>query len=132
MRLNGKVAIVTGAGQAAGDGTGNGRATALAFAREGATVVLANRSLPSPEETQQLIQAEGFEAETVVTDNSVEADCKALIDRVVDQHGRVDVLHNNVGVGTADGDTTAIELDNWRTTLDVNVGQLPRRRPIAG
>jgi NAD(P)-dependent dehydrogenase (short-subunit alcohol dehydrogenase family) len=104
----------------------------LAFAREGATVVLANRSLPSPEETQQLIQAEGFEAETVVTDDSVEADCKALIDRVVDQHGRVDVLHNNVGVGTADGDTTAIELDNWRTTLDVNVGQLPRRRPIAG
>jgi NAD(P)-dependent dehydrogenase (short-subunit alcohol dehydrogenase family) len=122
MRLNGKVAIVAGAGQAAGDGTGNGRATALAFAREGATLVLANRSMPSKKETQRLVQAEGFDAETVVTDISVEADCKALIDSVVDQHGRVDVLHNNVGVSAADGDTTAIELDNWRSTLDVNVG----------
>ncbi|MFT7649927.1 MAG: NAD(P)-dependent dehydrogenase (short-subunit alcohol dehydrogenase family) [Candidatus Poriferisodalaceae bacterium] len=58
----------------------------------------------------------------IVIDVSVEADCKVLIDRVIERHGRVDVLHNNVGIGTSDGDTTAIGLDNWRTTFDVNVG----------
>jgi NAD(P)-dependent dehydrogenase (short-subunit alcohol dehydrogenase family) len=123
MRLNGKVAIVTGAGQSVDGGIGNGRATALAFAREGATLVLANRSVPSLEETQRLVQTEGFDADIMITDISVEADCKGLIDQVIDQHGRVDVLHNNVGGGGAiDSDTTTVDFDNWRTTFDVNVG----------
>jgi NAD(P)-dependent dehydrogenase (short-subunit alcohol dehydrogenase family) len=58
MRLEGKIAIVTGAGQRAGEGVGNGRATAMRFAREGANVILANRSGGSVEETRDLIRAE--------------------------------------------------------------------------
>ena len=121
MRLQGKVAIVTGAGQKAGAGTGNGRATAIMFAREGAKLVLANRSQASLEETRAQIEQEGYEAYCVTADVSNEADCAALINITVEQFGRIDILHNNVGIGTPEGDTTAIELERWRNILDINV-----------
>ena len=122
MRLAGKVAIVTGAGQAEGEGLGNGRATAIAFAREGATLVLANRSRASLEETGRLIEAEGHRAELVTADIGVEADCQALIEHTIATHGRVDVLHNNVGVGAPDGDTAQLDLDQWRHIMEINLG----------
>ena len=62
QRLQDKVAIVTGAGQTPGTTIGNGRATAILFAREGAKVMLVDRDRESATETQQMIEAEGFEA----------------------------------------------------------------------
>lgn len=122
MRLADKVAIVTGAGQSAGDGVGNGRATAMQFAREGAKLLIANRSQASLEETQRLIRAEGYDAETLIADVTVEEACVSLIDTAIQRFGRIDVLHNNVGGGSGDGDTTAIDYDRWRSTFDLNLG----------
>ena len=74
MRLAGKTVIITGAGQTEGEGIGNGRATAVLFAREGAKLLLANRSMASLEKTYDQIRAEGFDAECVVADVSQEED----------------------------------------------------------
>ena len=121
MRLQGKTVIVTGAGQTDCEGIGNGRATAVLFAREGANLILANRSMASLEGTLEQIRLEGFDAECHVTDVSREEDCKALIDAVAEKHGRIDVLHNNVGIAPSDGDTAKLDLDTWNSVFDVNL-----------
>jgi len=121
MRLQGKVAIVTGAGQTAGSGTGNGRATAIMFAREGAELVLANRSMASLEETRAQIEKEGYHAHCLTADIAQEDDCQALIKETVDRFGRIDVLHNNVGIAATDGDTANVDRATWETVLDVNL-----------
>jgi NAD(P)-dependent dehydrogenase (short-subunit alcohol dehydrogenase family) len=72
MRLEGKVAVVTGAGQTQGESIGNGRAAAVLFAREGAKLVLANRSMASLGGTRELLRKEGFDAECVTADISNE------------------------------------------------------------
>jgi len=108
MRLKDKVAIVVGAGQSPGEGVGNGRATALTFAREGAKVVCVDRDLKSAQETVDLIGASQGIAVAFKADVTKNADIKAM---VADSHarwGRIDVLHNNVGVSLAGGDA---ELD---------------------
>jgi NAD(P)-dependent dehydrogenase (short-subunit alcohol dehydrogenase family) len=102
MSLEGKVAIIAGAGQRPGEGVGNGRATAMLFAREGAKVILANRSIGSVEETRDLLKREGFEADCMACDISKEEDCSALI-----------VL--------PDWDSSKIELKDWQATIDVNL-----------
>ena len=79
---------------------GNGRATAIAFAREGATVVLADRDEASARETAETI---GERASVVVADVGVEDDCARIVATCLERHGRVDVLHHNVGIGTGDG-----------------------------
>ena len=122
MRLEGKVVVITGAGQSAGDGVGNGRAAAIQFAREGAKLLLSNRSQESLEETRRLIEEEGFDAECLVADVTVEDDCETLVRSAMERFGRVDVLHNNVGGGSPDGNTTAIDYDHWKSTFDLNVG----------
>lgn len=121
MRLARKIAIVTGAGQRAGEGIGNGRATALLFAREGARVVVSNRSIGSAEETRDLIRAEGFEAECAQADVAKEADCVELVRSTLARFGRIDIVHNNAGIATADGDTAAIGREAWDSTLEVNL-----------
>lgn len=121
MRLQGKVAIVTGAGQRPGEGVGNGRATAMIFARQGAKVFLANRSAGSVEETRDLIRAEGFEAECMAADVSVEADCAQLVRSTLGKFGRLDIVHNNAGIALPDGDTLAIERANWDESIRVNL-----------
>ena len=70
MRLEGKVAVVTGAGQTQGESIGNGRAATVLFAREGAKLVLANRSMASLEGTRELLRKEGFDAECVTGDGN--------------------------------------------------------------
>ena len=105
MRLEGKVAVVTGAGQTQGESIGNGRAAAVLFAREGAKLVQANRSMASLEGTRELLRKEGFNAECVTADISNEDDCAALVNSAVSRFGRVDILHNNVGIGSLDRDT---------------------------
>lgn len=119
MRLQGKVAIVTGAGQTEGQGIGNGRATAIAFAREGATVVLADRDEASAQETAETI---GERAAVVATDVAVEEDCARLVGTCLERHGRVDVLHHNVGIGTGDGWAENLNMDAWERIMRVNAG----------
>ena len=121
MQLQDKVAIITGAGQTAPDGMGNGRATALTFARHGAKLMLANRSAPSLEETARQVRAEGFSVETMLTDITDEEDCRKLMAAAMDAFGRVDILHNNVGAGIVDHDTVQIDLADWQDMLNRNL-----------
>ena len=121
MRLQGKVAIVTGAGQRPGEGIGNGRATAMLFARQGAKVLLANRSVGSVEETRDHIRAEGFEAECTAADVSNESHCADLVQSTLSRYGRVDIVHNNAGIALADGDTSGINRADWDASIAVNL-----------
>lgn len=121
MRLEGKTAIIAGAGQTQGEGIGNGRATAVQFAREGAKLLLANRSMASLEGTYEQIKSEGFEAECMVADVGKEEDCKALAEAALSRFGRIDILHNNVGIAATDGDTAQIDQEAWENLFKVNV-----------
>ncbi|MBV9985711.1 SDR family NAD(P)-dependent oxidoreductase [Bradyrhizobium sp.] len=121
MRLEGKVAIITGAGQTRGDSMGNGRAAALLFAREGAKLLLANRSASSLDETRELLRKEGFDAECTKADISKEDNCAALMKIALSKFGQVDILHNNVGIGEGEGDTTKIDRGIWDNVFDVNL-----------
>src|SRR5512134_658641 len=97
-RLAGKVAIVTGAGSRA-EGIGNGRATAILFAREGAKVLLVDQHREAAAATQAMITAEGGEAAVFVADATRGDDCQALVHDAVGRWGRLDILDNNVGIG---------------------------------
>ena len=108
MRLQDKVAIVVGAGQSPGEGVGNGRATALTFAREGAKVVCVDRDLKSAQETVDLIGANQGTAVAFKADVTKSADLKAMVADTHARWARIDILHNNVGVSLAGGDA---ELD---------------------
>jgi NAD(P)-dependent dehydrogenase (short-subunit alcohol dehydrogenase family) len=121
MRLEGKVALVVGAGQTRGAGIGNGRATAVLFAREGARVFAVDRDEESLQATREQIVTEGGACETLRVDVTREADCEAAANGCVDSYGRIDVLHNNVGVGVGDGDVTEIDKDAWSRIFDTNL-----------
>ena len=120
-RLEGKAAVVVGAGQTAGETIGNGRATALLFAREGARVLCVDRDLASARETVDLITAEGGEAYPFAADITREADCMALPVEAVARLGRLDVLHNNVGIGTGDAPVHRLEEDAWDRIITVSL-----------
>lgn len=120
-RLAGKVAVVMGGGQTPGDTIGNGRATAVLFAREGARVYVVDRRLDAAEETVAQIRGEGGAAWAVEADATSEADCAALFARAVAEHGRIDILHDNVGIGTGDAGPAHVDLDAWDRILHVNL-----------
>jgi NAD(P)-dependent dehydrogenase (short-subunit alcohol dehydrogenase family) len=106
-RVDGKIAIVVGAGQTPGETIGNGRATAILLAREGAYVIAVDRDLSSAQDTVSLIAAEAGAAEAAPADATSEADIQALIKDVLQRHGRIDIVHNNVGASIALGDAPA-------------------------
>ena len=108
MRLKDKVAIVVGAGQSPGEGVGNGRATALTFAREGARVLCVDYRLESAQETVDLIEQKQGTAAAFKADVTKHADIKAMVADAMGRWGRIDILHNNVGVSLSGGDA---ELD---------------------
>jgi NAD(P)-dependent dehydrogenase (short-subunit alcohol dehydrogenase family) len=110
MRLKDKVAIVVGAGQSPGEGMGNGRATALTFAREGAKVVCVDRDLRSAEETVQMIAEKQGTAVAFQADVTKAADIKAMVADTHARWGRIDILHNNVGVSLAGGDAELLDI----------------------
>lgn len=110
MRLNGRIAIVVGAGQSPGEGMGNGRATALTFAREGARVLCVDHHLNSAQETVDLITATHGTAAAFRADVTKAADIKAMVAEAQSRWGRVDILHNNVGVSLAGGDAELLQL----------------------
>lgn len=101
-----KVAIVVGGGQTPGETIGNGRATAILFAREGAKVAVADRNLVSAEETVKQISSEGFEAFAYELDVRDEEGIEGLVSTVIQKWGRIDILHNNVGVSIAGQDAS--------------------------
>ena len=121
MRLQNKVAIVAGAGQTPGDTIGNGRATAILFAREGARIVLVDRDPESARETQAMIQAEGGACFVCEADITRAADCSAFTQAALDAYGRIDILHNNVGVGVGDTELVRLGEEDWDRILDVNL-----------
>lgn len=121
-RLAGKVALVTGAGQTPGPRIGNGRATAIAFAREGARVALLDRDAAAAEETAREIENDGGTASVLEADVSVEADCAAALAACVSEHGGLDIVHHNVGVAAGDGWAEGIELDAWERIMRINAG----------
>ncbi|MCP5071618.1 MAG: SDR family oxidoreductase [bacterium] len=120
-RLESRVAIVIGGGQFPGEDLGNGRAMSLLFAREGAAVVVADKNVASAEETCGMICEEGGQAFAVEADVSREADCKEVLERCIDTHGRVDVLVNNVGIMGPDDCVEALSEDAWDRIFDVNL-----------
>ena len=109
-RLAGKIAMVVGAGQSPGQGTGNGRAAALLFAREGATVISVDRSQDAAEETAAVLREEGHEASALAADITEESQVRDAVAAALSAHGRIDVLHNNVGVSLAGGDAPLEEI----------------------
>lgn len=111
-RLAGKVAMVMGAGQTAGQTVGNGRATAVLFAREGARVVAVDRRLDAAQDTVDEIVAEGGEAFAVRADVTEEPDIVSAVAACLARWGRIDVLHNNVGISIAGGDAPVAEIDS--------------------
>ena len=121
MRLAGKAAIVVGAGQTPGETIGNGRAAAILFAREGARVMAVDKDLDSARETVAMIGDEGGESFAVEADITREADCARLAEACVEAYGRIDVLHNNVGIGTGDGGISRLTADAWDRIFDTNL-----------
>jgi NAD(P)-dependent dehydrogenase (short-subunit alcohol dehydrogenase family) len=109
-RVSGKVALVVGGGQSPGEGLGNGRATSILLAREGARVVVADRSLESAQETARLILDEGGTASACEVDAIAEGSVQALIAIALERYGQLDILHNNVGASIALGDAPADRL----------------------
>ena len=103
-RLASKVAVVIGAGQSPGQGLGNGRATAIRFAREGARVLAVDRRIESAQETASLIRQEGFVCEAFAADVTCESDLAAAMQEACRRWGSLDVLYNNVGVSLGGGD----------------------------
>ncbi len=109
MRLKDRVAIVVGAGQSPGEGIGNGRATALTFAREGARVLCVDHNLPSAQETVDMISASGGTAAAFRADVTKNAELEAMVADAHTSWGRIDILHNNVGVSIAGGDAELLD-----------------------
>ena len=113
--LEGSVAVVTGAGR------GIGREIALAFAREGADLVLASRTEQALHETRESIEKLGRQGLVVPTDIGQPASVQNLADRALEHFGRVDALVNNSGIGGPSAPMWEIDPSDWRETFDVNV-----------
>src|SRR5450759_3259202 len=110
MRLKDRIAIVVGAGQSPGAGMGNGRATALTFAREGAKVLCVDHNLQSAQETVDMIGAKGGTVVACNADVTRDAEFKAMGAGAHGRWGRIDILHNNVGVSIAGGDAELLDI----------------------
>jgi NAD(P)-dependent dehydrogenase (short-subunit alcohol dehydrogenase family) len=117
--LKDKVAILFGAGSV-GPGWGNGKATAVLFARNGAHVLCVDVNPEAAQETVDIIRSEGGLATGFACDVTNSQAVSDVVGQVIRQHGRIDVLHNNVGYATMGG---PIELDEtaWHRTIDLNV-----------
>ena len=118
-RLAGKVAIVTGAGSR-GPGLGNGKATAILFAREGARVLCVDLVKERADETFGLIRADGGEADAFSADVTRADDCRAMVAAAVERWGGLDILHNNVGIESRAGLLETTE-EEWDQTLRVDL-----------
>ena len=128
MRLQDKVALIVGAGQQPGDTIGNGRATSLLFAREGAKVMAVDLHLESAKETERLIRSENGECTAYQGNVKHNEDCKNFVAACEETYGRIDILQYNVGITGEGKDTDPIELPEeiWDRVMDVNLKGLYR------
>ncbi len=118
-RLDGRIALVFGAGSS-GPGWGNGKAAAVLYAREGAKVVAVDRNFAAAEETRDIIRSEGNAAEAHAADVTSSAEIAAVVEAVLGSSGRIDVLHNNVGI-TGMGNPIDASEESWHQVMDVNL-----------
>ncbi len=125
-RLKGKVAIVCGAGSVPGppdrEPVGNGRAAAIVYAREGAAVLAVDINAEFAEETKKIIESEGGICSVFRADASRAQDCQAMAKQCLKTYGRIDILHNNVGIGPRNpGGLLDVEEEDWDLVLNVNL-----------
>lgn len=113
--LTGKIALVTGGG------SGIGRATALTFAREGATVVIADINAEGAAETVRLVQDRSGQASSIKADVTKPSDVEKMVDNVIESHGRLDCAYNNAGIGGTQIKTHEYPEDDWDNVIDVNL-----------
>lgn len=118
-RLKDKVALVMGAGSA-GEGWGNGKACAVQFAREGAQVVCFDLQPGAAEETAEIIRGEGGQAVAVTGDAARSEDVRAAVEAAVTSYGRLDVLHNNIGI-VINGGVVELPEEDWDRVMNVNL-----------
>ena len=114
-QLRGKVAVVTGGG------SGIGRASAMALAREGARVVVADINAESAEETAQMIKKAGGESIFVGADVTKAGDVQSMVAKAIKAYGRLDCAHNNAGVGPVYGSIIESREEDWDRTININL-----------
>jgi len=120
-RLYEKVAVVVGAGQTPGETIGNGRAISLLFAREGARLWLVDRDMESARQTQKMIADEGGRATAFQADVTRSEEIATMVNACVEYYGRIDVLVNNVGIGSGDADPVRLTEEAWDNIFNVNL-----------
>lgn len=113
--LNNKIALVTGAS------SGIGRAVALAYAREGAKVVVSDMNSDGGHETVAMVRNQGGDAIFVAADVGKPADSQALVERTVAHFGRLDVACNNAGIGGPSAPIADYPLDGWARVININL-----------
>ncbi|MGQ9777097.1 MAG: SDR family NAD(P)-dependent oxidoreductase [Thermodesulfobacteriota bacterium] len=118
-RLKDKVALITGAGSV-GSGWGNGKATAVLFAREGAKIFAVDINLAAAEETKSIIESEGGICSVMKVNVSRSEDVKAMVDQCINTYSRIDILHNNVGIVVLGGLEETSE-ETWDRVMAVNL-----------
>jgi NAD(P)-dependent dehydrogenase (short-subunit alcohol dehydrogenase family) len=118
-RLENRVALVFGAGSS-GPGWGNGKAAAALYAREGASVIAVDRDGEAARETASIIASEGHQALALSADVTSSAEIASVVEEVTRRHGRIDVLHNNVGI-TEMGDPIEATEESWDRVMAVNL-----------
>jgi NAD(P)-dependent dehydrogenase (short-subunit alcohol dehydrogenase family) len=119
-RLAGRVVLVMGAGSVA-EGWSNGKASAAAYAREGALVACVDNVPARSQEVAHAISREGGRAIALTGDATSDADVEAVVARVVAEFGRLDVLHNNVGYGGVSGTPDQVSPQDWQREIDINL-----------
>jgi len=119
LDLEGKIAFVTGIGTV-GAGWGNGKATAVLLARQGAKVYGTDINMAAAEETRAIVAREGGDCTVRRCDMTASDEVKAAVDACLERHGRIDILVNNVG-GSAPGDPVAMTEEVWDAQLDHNL-----------
>ena len=120
-RLQGKVAVIVGAGQQPGESIGNGRATAERFAQEGATLLLVDIQPDWLADTVKAVQANGHPVSGLVADITDESACENIMATCVERYGRIDILHNNVGASKGDRKTAELSMDTWDKIMGMNL-----------
>ncbi|CDZ29730.1 SDR family NAD(P)-dependent oxidoreductase [Neorhizobium galegae] len=118
-RMKNKVVLVFGAGSV-GPGFGNGKAAAVAYAREGGIVVCVDVDLDAARNTVDVIESEGRTGLALAADVTKSIDIAAVVETTMERFGRIDVLHNNVGINLPGGAAEATE-ESWRKVMDVNL-----------
>jgi NAD(P)-dependent dehydrogenase (short-subunit alcohol dehydrogenase family) len=127
-RLAGKVCVVVGAGQQPGPTIGNGRATSIRFAQEGARLVLVDRDADALGQTVADVLAvdDAIEVESITIDITADEAPTSIVRAAIDAYGRIDVLHNNVGIGAGDAPPHRLSDDVFDRIMDVNLRALWR------